>query len=425
MITINSFLLAFIIIYISGSVAGILLDILNSSHLKKIGQKAPACFEGFLDDSKLARMTSYTAENTRVSLIQGIAGIIFMLAIILYGFLPWLSDSLKGMHYIIAGLIFFAVPGAITSVIGLPFSYYSTFVVEERYGFNTSSLKIWVMDHIKTLIISVILGGILLSIFFLMVNLTGKMWWIYAWAIFIVFQLLMTVLYPTVIAPLFNKFTPVEDKGLEQAIRALSEKSGVHVTAIFQMDAGRRSRHSNAYFTGLGKSKRIVLYDTLISSHEKDEILAVLAHEIGHLKKGHIKRQLVLMGIVSFVLFYIAARMLSWEIMYKSFGFTEAPFYAGLFLIGVIWEPLAIFISPLFAAISRRYEREADRFAHDALNDSKPLISALRKMALDNLSNLCPHPLYVKIHYSHPPIAERIANLASMCSYPHSNAVEK
>lgn len=414
MITINSFLFAFIIIYISGSVADIILDIINSAYLKKNGMKAPACFEGFLDDVKLARMTSYTADNTRVSVIQSVAGMIFLLMIILYGFLPWLYGNLKDMNYIIAGLIFFAVPGAITSVIGLPFSYYSIFVIEEKYGFNTSSLKIWIMDHIKSLIISVILGGILLSIFFLMVNLTGNIWWIYAWAIFILFQLLMTILYPTVIAPLFNKFTSIEDKELEQAIKELSEKSGVPVTGIFQMDAGKRSRHSNAYFTGLGKSKRIVLYDTLISSHERDEILAVLAHEIGHLKKGHIKRQFVLMGIISFILFYIAAWMLEWEIMYKSFGFTETPFYAGLFLIGVIWGPLAIFISPLFTAISRKHEREADRFAHDALNDSKPLINALRKMALDNLSNLCPHPLYVKIHYSHPPITERIANLTSM-----------
>ncbi len=414
MITINSFLFAFIIIFVSGSVADIILDIINSAYLEKHGQKAPPCFEGFLDDVKLARMTSYAADNTRASVIRGIADMIFLLAIILYGFLPWLSDNLKGMNYIVAGLIFFAVPGAITSVIGLPFSLYSTFVIEEKYGFNTSSLSTWVMDQIKSLMISVILGGVLLSIFFLMVKWTGNMWWFYSWAIFIAFQLLMTVLYPTVIAPLFNKFTPVEDKELEQAIRALSEKNGVPVTGIFQMDAGRRSRHSNAYFSGLGKSKRIVLYDTLISSHERDEILAVLAHEIGHLKKGHIKRQVAIMAIVSFILFYIAARMLGWEMMYKSFGFTETPFYAGLFLIGVIWGPLAIFISPLFAAISRKYEREADRFAHDALNDSKPLISALRKMALDNLSNLCPHPLYVKIHYSHPPVTERIANLASM-----------
>lgn len=414
MITINSFLLIYIIVYVSGSVADIVIDVINAAYLKKNGKKAPACFEGLLDESKLAKITSYTADKTRVSVIQTIFGMIFFLAIILYGFLPWLSDMLKNMNYLLAGLLFFAAPGVISLIIGLPFSYYNIFVIEEKYGFNTSTLKTWIIDHIKSLVISLILGGILLSIFFMMVKLTGEMWWLYAWFIFIAFQLLMTVLYPTVIAPIFNKFTPIEDKELEQAIRALAEKSGVPVTGIFQMDAGKRSKHTNAYFTGLGKSKRIVLYDTLISSHTKDEILAVLAHEIGHLKKGHIKKQLILMSVLSIIMFYIAAWMLDWDIMYESFGFTEKPFYAGLFLISILWEPVGFFVSPAFTALSRRYEREADRFAHDALNDSKPLITALRKMAVDNLSNLCPHPVYVKFHYSHPPITERIANLMSM-----------
>jgi STE24 endopeptidase len=414
MITINSFLFAYIVIYISGSVADILIDIVNATHLKKDGMKVPACFAGHVDDLKLADITSYTVDKTKISVIQSIASMIFFLAIIIYGFLPWLSTILTDMNYLLAGILFFTVPGVITAVIGLPFSYYSIFFIEEKYGFNTSGLKTWIIDKIKSLIISLILGGILLSLLLMMVNLTGKMWWLLAWGIFIFFQLLMTVLYPTVIAPMFNKFTPIEDKDLEKAIRDLAEGKGVPVTGIFQMDAGKRSKHTNAYFSGLGKSKRIVLYDTLISSHTKDEILAVLAHEIGHLKKGHIKKQLVLMSMLSLVMFYIAAWMLDWDIMYKSFGFTEKPFYAGLFLISIVWEPAGFFIAPALTALSRRYEREADRFAHDALNDSKPLISALRKMAVDNLSNLCPHPIYVKFNYSHPPIAERIANLTSM-----------
>jgi STE24 endopeptidase len=414
MITINSFLFAYIVIYLFGSVADILLDIFNAAYLKKNGMKAPACFEGLVDDAKLAKITSYTADKTRVSVIQSIAGMIFFLAIILYGFLPWLSMLLKDMNYLLAGLLFFTVPTVITGIIGLPFSYYNVFFIEEKYGFNTSTLKTWIIDNIKSLIISIILGGILLTLFLLMVKLTGNFWWLLVWGIFIAFQLLMTVLYPTVIAPMFNKFTSIEDKDLEQSIRSLAEDNGVPVTGIFQMDAGKRSKHTNAYFSGLGKSKRIVLYDTLISSHDKDEILGVLAHEIGHLKKGHIKKQLILMSLLSLVIFYIAAWMLNWDIMYKSFGFIEKPFYAGLFLISILWEPVGFFVSPAFTSLSRKYEREADRFAHDALKDSKPLISALRKMAVDNLSNLCPHPIYVKFNYSHPPVTERIANLASM-----------
>ena len=416
MIAINSFLLAFFVIYIFGSVADILLDIVNAAYLKKNGMTVPAGFTGYVDEGQLKKITAYTADNTKISVIKSIAGMIFFICIIIFGFLPWLSGILHGLNYVFAGLIFFAVPGLISSLIGLPFSYYNTFIIEGRYGFNTSDMKTWILDNIKTLVISLILGGILLSLLLIMIELTGKFWWLWAWGIFLAFQLLMTVIYPTVIAPVFNKFTPIEDKDLEKAIRDLAEREGISVTGIFQMDAGKRSRHTNAYFSGLGKNKRIVLFDTLIEAHSRDEILAVLAHEIGHLKKGHIKKQLILVSAVSLFLFYIAALMIDWDIMYRSFGFAAKvkPFYAGLFLISILWGPAGFFVSPVFMALSRKYERESDRFARDALDDPNPLINALRKMAVDNLSNLCPHPLYVKFNYSHPPITERIANLESM-----------
>ena len=414
MIIINSFLSVFLIVYILGSVADIAIDLINSFHIKKEGMEVPPAFKGYIEDSHLKKIASYTSDNTRIAVLKSITGMLLFLAIILYGFLPWVADLVKDMNYIPAGLIFFAVPGIIISLIGLPFNYYNVFVIEERYGFNTTDLKTWIIDIIKSLIISLILGGILLSIVFVMITSTGKLWWLWAWGIFLAFQLLMTVIYPTIIAPIFNKFTPIVDSELEEAIRELAERKGISVTGIFQMDAGKRSRHTNAYFSGLGKSKRIVLYDTLIESHDRDEILAVLAHEIGHLKKGHIKKQLFLMSIISLVLFYIAAWMIDWDFMYKSFGFTGTPFYAGLFLISILWEPVGFFISPAFMALSRKYERESDRFARDAMDDSRPLINALRKMALDNLSNLNPHPVYVKFNYSHPPITERIEHLESM-----------
>jgi STE24 endopeptidase len=414
MITINSFLFTYIIIYVFGSVADILIDIINANHLKKNGMIVPHGFSAYIDDSKLRKINSYTVDNTKISVIKSLVSMVFFLAVILYGFLPWLSGQVEGLNYIFAGLIFFTVPGIITAILGLPFNYYSVFIIEEKYGFNKMDIKTWILDNIKSLVISLILGGILLSLLLMMINFTGKLWWLWAWAIFLAFQLLMTVIYPTVIAPIFNKFTPIEDSDLEKVIRELAEREGISVTGIFQMDAGKRSRHTNAYFSGLGKSKRIVLYDTLIASHNKEEILGVLAHEIGHLKKGHIKKQLILVSGVSLALFFIAAYMINWGIMYKSFGFTETPFYAGLFLISILWEPAGFFISPAFMALSRKYERESDRFARDAMNDPRPLIDALRKMAVDNLSNLCPHSLYVKFNYSHPPITERIELLESM-----------
>ena len=414
MIAINSFLFAFFIIYIFGSVADIFIDIVNATHLKKNGMVVPVGFTGYVDETQLEKITSYTADNTRISVLRSIAGMIFFLGIILYGFLPWLSHLLQNINFVIAGLIFFAVPGIITSIIDLPFNYYSVFIIEEKYGFNTSDIKTWILDNIKSLIISLILGGILLSLLLLMIRSAGELWWLWAWCIFLAFQLLMTVIYPTIIAPIFNKFTPIDDSELEEEIRKLSEREGISVTGIYKMDAGKRSRHTNAYFSGLGKSKRIVLYDTLLEAHDRDEILAVLAHEIGHLKKGHIKKQLILISVISLVLFYITAWMINWDIMYKSFGFTAKPVYAGLFLISILWGPVGFFVSPVFMALSRRYERESDRYARDVLKDPKPLIKALRKMAVDNLSNLCPHPVYVKFNYSHPPITERIKNLESM-----------
>ena len=414
MITINSFLFTYIIIYVFGSVADILIDIINANHLKKNGMIVPHGFSAYIDDSKLKKINSYTVDNTKISVIKSLVSMVFFLAVILYGFLPWLSGQVEGLNYIFAGLIFFTVPGIITAILGLPFNYYSVFIIEEKYGFNKMDIKTWILDNIKSLVISLILGGILLSLLLMMINFTGKLWWLWAWAIFLAFQLLMTVIYPTIIAPIFNKFTPIDDRELDEAIRKLAEKEGVSVTGIFKMDAGKRSRHTNAYFSGLGKSKRIVLYDTLIESNDRDEILAVLAHEIGHLKKGHIKKQLILMSAISLALFYIAAWMIDWDIMYKSFGFSAKPFYAGLFLISILWGPVGFFVSPAFMALSRRFERESDKFARNAMNSPKPLVNALRKMAMDNLSNLCPHSLYVKFNYSHPPITERIKNLESM-----------
>jgi STE24 endopeptidase len=224
----------------------------------------------------------------------------------------------------------------------------------------------------------------------------------------------MTVLYPTVIAPIFNKFTAIENHELVKKIEELSEREGLSIKGIFQMDEGRRSRHTNAYFTGLGKVKRIVLYDTLLAAHNEDEILAILAHEIGHLKKDHIKKQLIIMSIASIVMLYLASKMITWEIMYSGFGFSLMPVYVGLFLITVLWEPVTFFLSPIAMAISRRFEHDADRYASRLLTSTQPFIDALKKLARDNLSNLRPHPIYVRFNYSHPPLLERIKKLEDL-----------
>jgi STE24 endopeptidase len=239
----------------------------------------------------------------------------------------------------------------------------------------------------------------------------GKSWWLWAWLLIGVFELLMLWLFPVVIAPLFNKFEPIENKSLEQKIESLMGRIGLKVKGVFKMDASKRSKHTNAYFTGIGKTKRIVLFDTLLGSHPEDEVLAVLSHEAGHWKKKHILKQLVLLEVISLIVFWGIAKLLDWPLIYQSFGFQKPIPYIGLFLICVLIAPLGYFTQPLESAISRRFENEADDFAVKLMETSEPMRCALKRLAADNLANLTPHPIYAWFYYSHPPLIERILRL--------------
>ena len=411
MISFNTYLIAYICIYLASFSLYIVIERINANYLKRYGQKVPVAFNGMIDEKELKKISRYTADNIRFKLVQYSVSKVIFLYIILSGILPWLAASLVQVNFLIAGLVFFAVIGLVEVSMGLPFDYYHSFVLEERYGFNTKTLKIWLSDLIKSMLVVIIIGTFLLCTLLLMVKYAGHNWWIWAWAIFLCFQLLMTVLYPTIIAPLFNKFTPLEDSELKDSIKRLAEEEGLNVGGIYQMDATRRTRHTNAYFSGLGRAKRIVLFDSLIQSHSQDEILAILAHEVGHLKKNHIKKQLIIIAFVSLLLFFMASKLLTWNVIYESFGFSNMPCYVGLFLVGILWEPVNFFISPIGMAISRRFEREADFYSLGIVKTAKPLTTALKKMAKENLSNLRPHPIYVCFNYSHPPLLQRIEYL--------------
>ena len=411
MISINSFLLAYITLYLVTLALTWTINSINLKRLEKYGKKVPDAFENMIDEKELQKINRYTLDNIRFQLVQTGFSKFFFLFIILSGILPWLAESLAQTHFLPAGLIFFAFLGLISSAIDLPFDYYHSFVIEDRYGFNTKTLKIWISDLVKSVLVMAVLGTLLLAALLMMVEYAGQNWWLWAWAFFLGFQILMTILYPTVIAPLFNKFTPLDDLDLQSGIEKLAAGQSLDIKGIFQMDATRRTRHTNAYFTGLGKAKQIVLFDSLIEAHDPDEILAVLAHEIGHLKKNHIKKQLGLISLVSLFLFFLASKLLTYELMYKSFGLSIMPHYVGLFLVGVLWEPVGFFLAPVGMAISRKFERQADFYSFKILNTAKPLTKALKKMARDNFANLQPHPLYVWFNYSHPPLLERIKYL--------------
>jgi STE24 endopeptidase len=408
MVSFNGYLIAYICIYLAVVSMKMIIERINATHLVKYGKRIPDAFQGVIDEEKLKEIIRYTTDNIRFKLIQKSVAKSLFLFIIISGILPWFVNQMTGMNLIPAGLIFFAVIGFGEMLTGLPFDYYHTFVIEERHGFNTKTVKIWVLDLFKSLLVTVVLGGFLLFALFLMLQYTGRNWWIWAWSVFLCFQLLMAIIYPTVIEPFFNKFTPLETSDLKADIEQLVKKEGFRVDGVYQMDATRRTRHTNAYFSGIGKAKRIVLFDSLVQSHSREEILSILAHEIGHMKKNHIKKQLVIVGMVSLLLFFATSKLMTSRVMYESFGFPNTPYYVGLFLAGILWEPVSFFLSPIGMAISRRFEKEADVYSFGVLKRAKPLVGALKKMAKENLSNLMPHPIYVFFNYSHPPLLERI-----------------
>jgi STE24 endopeptidase len=346
-------------------------------------------------------------------LVSGVFSEAVLLAVLLSGLLPllvrWFGSL--GLGLVSSGLLFFFIPGLIQYLAALPFDYYHTFVVEEKFGFNKSSLKLWVVDQIKGGVIGGVLFGALFSLLLLFIEWSPKFWWLWGFLLLSVFQLVMAIVYPVFLAPLFNKFEPVSDEELAAKIKAQMQKSGIEVKKILQMNAGIRSKHTNAYFTGIGKTKRIVLYDTLLQSHTHEEILAVLAHEAGHYRNKHVLKQLVLFTCFSFTAFYATWLFIKWPLLFSTFGFSSQPVYVGIFLAWVVWSKAGFFIQPLFMAISRRFETQADGFAAKTLGSADAMANALKRVAADNLSNLYPHPLYVRFHYSHPPVVQRVAAL--------------
>jgi STE24 endopeptidase len=413
MVQFNFLLQIFLAVFLLRSGIQICLTWLNISYLREHGTTVPAVFKDVIDPEKLKKISAYTVDSENFSIVATLANQGLFLVILLSGFLPWLVKiiGLWKFGQIVSGLIFFAVLSIFSNLLRIPFSLYEAFVIEERYGFNVMSFKVWISDLFRSVVVGAILGGLLLGLLLILVIHGGNAWWIWAWMLVGGFELLLLWLYPVVILPLFNKFDPVENTGLETRIRTLMEEVGLRAKGIFKMDASKRSKHTNAFFVGLGRTKRIVLFDTLLGSHTEEEILSVLAHEAGHWKKRHILRMLVPLEILSLVSFYVVAKLLIWPLIYETFGFQESTVYVGLFLIGTFISLLGFFAEPLESAISRKFEREADDFALQLIGTGGAMTSALKRLASDNLANLSPHPLYAWFYYSHPPLLERIARL--------------
>jgi STE24 endopeptidase len=411
----KTLLILFLILFIGRIIWRYILQQLNIGHLRDHGKEIPPVFQGVIDEATLAKMVDYTYDNSRLETKENLAGDILELAI-LFLFLPVLVGFLAGLHLhlIWQALLFFGVLAAIGGIAGIPFDIYHTFVLEKKYGFSTITWRLWLADLVKSVILSTVLMGVMLAAFMAFILYLPKSWWFWAWMFFTMFEILLLWLYPVVIAPLFNKYEPIKDEVLKEKIISLMAQVGLKARGIFQVDEGKRSKHTNAYFTGIGKTKRIVLFDTLLASHSPEEILAVLAHEIGHWKKKHILKQLIFMIAASLIGLYFVYLVVNWPPLYSAFGLKYTSVYAGLFLVSLYLSCAGFFLSPVSAAIMRRYEREADKMANDLVGTSEPMINALKRLAKDNLSNLHPHPWYVWFYYSHPPLIERIKYLQAI-----------
>lgn len=382
-------------------------DLLN---MKSLQLKLPKEFKVVYDAERYKASQSYLRMNTWFDWIAGMTYLSLFLCIWFgKGFMmldQWVRDIISspitcGLLYI--GILFFG-----KTIVSLPFSVYSTFVIEERFGFNKTTPILFVADLAKKMALSVILGGSLLAAILAFFEYAGSWAWFYCWALVIVFVIIMQYVAPTWIMPLFNKFKPLEEGELRAAIVAYAKKIDFPLENVFVMDGSKRSVKSNAFFTGFGRHKRIVLFDTLINNHGIPELLTILAHEIGHYKMRHIFWMMFAGISQAGVMLYLLSLFISTPSMFEAFYVNQPSIYAGFVFFSLLYLPIDFFLSILLQALSRKNEYSADRFAVETTCDSQSLIIALKKLAVHNLSNLTPHPFYVFINYSHPPVIERI-----------------
>jgi STE24 endopeptidase len=389
------------------------LELINLRYMKKYGTRVPEGFEGAVDEPTLKKTHAYTVETSSLSLVESLFDSGLLLVFIFGGLLNLYNSWVVSLNlsFVFGGAVFFLLLTYASTVLSISFSLYGTFRIEKKYGFNTMSARLWIADLLKNLLITTVLLGALLICGLWIIRNSPDYWWLFIWGFFFIFSIFMMYISPYVIEPLFNKFTPLEVGSLEERIRVMMEKTGIRVSRVFAMDASKRSRHSNAYFSGIGKVKRIVLFDTLIQQMSEDEILGVLAHEAGHWKKKHVLKMIAVAEVLSLAVAYIAFRVLQAHFLDGIFSIQDPTFFSSIVILGFLFSIVSPPFTPLFSYFSRRHENEADSFAAELTANAESLATALIKLSKENLSNLHPHPLYAKIYYSHPPVVERVKRL--------------
>lgn len=390
----------------------LLLDLRQIHHVVKHREKVPAAFSASIELTNHQNAADYTVTKTRLAMLNTITDSLILLWLTLGGGINWLWVFISTLttSEIIRGTLFTCIVILITVLASLPFSLYSTFNIEARFGFNKTTLSLFLTDTLKTVLLAVLIGIPLLVLILWIMDSMGSLWWIWAWTAWAGFNLLLLIIFPTFIAPLFNKFQPLEDDTLRSKIETLLSRNGFASKGVFVMDGSKRSSHSNAYFTGFGRSKRIVFFDTLLKQLTPEQIEAVLAHELGHFHLKHITKRMVLSFTLSLTLLFVLGHLMTIPWFYSGLGVTYQSTSIALILFFMVIPIFTFPLTPLSSYLSRQHEYEADKFAATQ-NDAKELITALTILYKDNASTLTPDPLYSMFYNSHPPASLRIASL--------------
>ena len=382
-------------------------------NLKALDPGLPNEFQGYYDEEKYARSQEYTRVNTRFAFFTTSFDLIVILVFILFGGFNFVDQIVRGfgLSTLPSGLAFFGILFFASDLISTPFSLYQNFVIEEDFGFNKMTLKTFILDKLKGYLLTLALGGVFLTAILFFFEKTGEYGWLYAWGIIGLFMILIQPLFTLVIAPMFNKFTPLEKGELRTAIENYAQKVGFPLSRIDVMDGSKRSAKSNAYFSGFGKQKRIALFDTLLEKHSNDEMVAILAHEVGHYKKHHIKVGILISILHTGLLFWLLSIFIDNPGLFEAFQMKEISVYGGLTFFMILYSPVELVLSVIMNAVSRRNEFQADAYSARTTEKSEHLISGLKNLSVSNLGNLTPHSLSVLLDHSHPPVLERITAL--------------
>ena len=388
-----------------------LIDILNEKHFN---DAIPEKLNDVYDEEAYKKSQAYKKTNARFSNISSLFSLLLTLGFFFFDGFKIVDDFARSYadNPIIIALIFFGVIMIGSDILSLPFSYYKTFVIEEKFGFNKTTKATFWLDKVKGWLMTIVLGGGILALIIWFYQITGADFWIYAWAVVAIFSVFMNMFYAKLIVPLFNKQTPLEEGSLKSAIENYAQKVGFTINNIFVIDGSKRSTKANAYFSGFGSQKRITLYDTLVNDLEEDEIVAVLAHEVGHYKKKHIIFNLFTSLLLTGLTLYILSLFINSPLLSEALGVSIPSFHIGLIAFGILYSPISELTGLFMNYVSRKFEYQADNYAKNTFA-GEPLISSLKKLSKNSLSNLTPHPAYVFMHYSHPTLLQRVKNLES------------